>query len=160
LLLFVLLKLDGRRAVLWGIAAISAVSFAMALFGQAIGTGVELENPFPVNAWNVGVTAFYLLPTRAWELGVGAGIALLREPGLRSGTRTLLTAAALALLGASLALLDTARSAPLPPALFACVATALLVWTGGPDNPVSRLIGARPLAAVGLVSYSLYLWHW
>jgi hypothetical protein len=46
-------------------------------------------------------------------------------------------------------------------AVWPCLGTALLIAAGSmPGNPVSRLLAWRPLVAVGLVSYSLYLWHW
>ena len=161
LLIWLMMKLGGRRLAAWGIAAIAAVSFALAVVATAINTGVVLYNPLAMNAWDVGVAAFYLLPTRAWELGLGAGLAIAKQgtgPGAQA--RTLFAAAALAVLLASLAVVEPASYAPLPPATFACAATGLLIWFGQRDNPVARWVGAKPLVATGLVSYSLYLWHW
>jgi hypothetical protein len=131
------------------------------LAAEAIRTGLIISHPLPMSAWQVGVAAFYLLPTRAWELGLGAVVAMLGEPP-RTGPRlrTTLAAAALALLAASLLVSNPSSYAPLPAASFACIATAVLIWSGQGDNRIARLVGARPLAAVGLISYSLYLWHW
>ena len=161
LLVWILMKLGGRRFTMGGIAAITAVSYAMAVAAQAISTAVTLDNPLAMNAWDVGVAAFYLLPARAWELGLGAGLAVPREtPGAGSRRRTMLAAGALALLLAALSLGEPLAYAPLPPATFACIATAALIWLGTRANPVARLLGAKPLVATGLLSYSLYLWHW
>lgn len=160
-LVWILMKLGGRRLTAWAIAAIAVASFALALAAAAITTSVVLYNPLKMNAWDVGVAAFYLLPARAWELGLGAGLALLDgSPGQGSRPRTALAGAALALLFVSLGLLSPLVYTPLPPPTFACLATALLIRLGQRDNPVATLLGTRPLVATGLVSYSLYLWHW
>jgi peptidoglycan/LPS O-acetylase OafA/YrhL len=45
--------------------------------------------------------------------------------------------------------------------LTALAACALIVGAvGAPDGPAARVLGWRPLAAVGAISYGLYLWHW
>ena len=49
--------------------------------------------------------------------------------------------------------------AALPPVL----GTALLIWSGNAAAPIpktGRLLAFRPIAWIGLISYSLYLWHW
>jgi peptidoglycan/LPS O-acetylase OafA/YrhL len=160
LLLWLLMKLGGRRAAGWGIGGIGVLSFAAALAASAVSSGTILANPLGMNAWDAGVAAFYLLPARAWELGLGAGVALLGdEVRIATRARILLVAGAALMLLASLAVAPAAY-ALLPAPTFACLATTLLIRLGQRANPVSRLIGARPLVAVGLVSYSLYLWHW
>jgi peptidoglycan/LPS O-acetylase OafA/YrhL len=45
--------------------------------------------------------------------------------------------------------------------LFAAAATVVIATvTGGPPGPVARVLSFRPLAALGLISYGVYLWHW
>jgi peptidoglycan/LPS O-acetylase OafA/YrhL len=159
ILLLVLMKLGGRRAAWWGVAGIAIVSFALAVAAEALGKGIVLVHWWP--ARHADLSAFYLLPMRAWELGLGAGLAILRDSSSPGGRlRTPLAVAAVLLLAASLGLLEPSAHAPLPPATFACLATAALIWAGQDDNPIASLLGARPLVAVGLISYSLYLWHW
>ena len=46
---------------------------------------------------------------------------------------------------------------PLANLLLATGATALLIWNGE-AHPL-QLLSARPVVLVGLISYSLYLWH-
>jgi peptidoglycan/LPS O-acetylase OafA/YrhL len=108
-------------------------------------------------------TAFFLLPTRAWELLMGAALALRIVPSL--GTQRARDAAALmglALIVAGLTLLDGTRHFPGWNALLPCVGAALLIHAGERgDNVVSRyLLSLRPMVFIGLISYSLYLWHW
>lgn len=44
-------------------------------------------------------------------------------------------------------------------AVLPCLGAALLI-AAGPDNAVSKILSVKPIAFVGLISYSLYLWHW
>lgn len=112
---------------------------------------------------------FYLLPFRAWELLTGAGLAL-AAPGLtrRLGDRPLMQRNLIAFIGACLVLVPCftyTRSTPFPAAaaLPPVAGAALLIAAGlgGNSQPVVlRLLSAGPLRAIGLMSYSLYLWHW
>ncbi len=107
------------------------------------------------------VTTFYLLPTRAWELGVGALLALATLPKASRAVREALCYLAVGALGASILLYD--RSTPFPglaaaPPVLAAVAILFVSQSGG--SSVTRLLSARPLVWIGLISYSLYLWHW
>jgi hypothetical protein len=111
--------------------------------------------------------AFYLLPTRAWELLVGSLLAFLPPRAAPSGRRVLREAAGLAGLALILApvlLYTRATPFPGPAALPPCLGAALVIWATGEDRSVptavARVLSIRPLVFVGLISYSLYLWHW
>jgi peptidoglycan/LPS O-acetylase OafA/YrhL len=148
-LLLWLLARHWPRRTLPVIVAITAASFALNILAHRFGTATA---------------AFYLLPTRAWELGVGAILALAsarRAPAGATGWMSEVSA------GLGLALVAVALVAPgvirLPDhgVVLAVAGTALLVGSGERGNTlVSRLLGATPLVWVGLISYSLYLWHW
>lgn len=112
--------------------------------------------------------AYYMLPTRAGEMLVGAVLALWisgsdgrnhdRIPGYAN---ELLAMAGLATVLYGLFGLSDASKFPGVNALFPCLGTALLIYAGGNQSMLIRLIfSARPVVYVGLVSYSLYLWHW
>src|SRR5262245_24002873 len=108
---------------------------------------------------------FFLLPTRAWELLLGSLLALLAIAGPRSSLQQEAAAlGGLALIAASILLLS--RQTPFPglAALPPCLGTALLIWSGCGNRTqpflTQRLLSARPVVFVGLISYSLYLWHW
>jgi hypothetical protein len=47
-------------------------------------------------------------------------------------------------------------------ALRPCLGAVLVIMTGrdGPPTRMARVLSLRPLVFVGLISYSLYLWHW
>ena len=44
--------------------------------------------------------------------------------------------------------------------LLAAVAAVLFVGAAAVDGPVASVLSIKPLVAVGMVSYGLYLWHW
>jgi peptidoglycan/LPS O-acetylase OafA/YrhL len=103
--------------------------------------------------------AFYASPARAWEFGAGALTALLAPAWSRLSTSRATILAALALpplLASSLHVTPGGPTGLAIPVLAACV----LMAAGTRANVVSRALSARPLVAVGNLSYSLYLWHW
>jgi peptidoglycan/LPS O-acetylase OafA/YrhL len=110
--------------------------------------------------------AFFGTPARAWQLAAGALTALAVPVILRwrPGTRATLGAAGLTLFGLSVYVLEESGSADIPYpswlALAPTLAGVLLVASGtGPYSRLNRLLSVRPLAYVGDLSYSLYLWH-
>lgn len=107
------------------------------------------------------IAAFFLAPTRAWELLLGGLVALGAIPAVaRRAARDVVGVAGLALVALAFALPE--RSAfPLPGIALACLGTAaILVACRGGASRTAAALSWRPLVFVGLVSYSLYLWHW
>jgi peptidoglycan/LPS O-acetylase OafA/YrhL len=105
--------------------------------------------------------AFYLLPTRAWELGLGALLALLPSRSAPRAAKASLVAAIGALLLISGIVYPLQAFRVVPVAVPAVTGVALLILAGKNNCPaVNRVLRLRPLVFVGLISYSLYLWHW
>ena len=105
-------------------------------------------------------SAFYLLPARAWELGLGSLLALASAPARRPAVAT--AAALTGLLLIAVAVFGLSERTPFPgiAALLPCLGAVLIIGAGATPNPVSRALSGRWLVRVGLISYSLYLWHW
>jgi peptidoglycan/LPS O-acetylase OafA/YrhL len=114
--------------------------------------------------WSVGTTpvaAFYLLPSRAWELLLGAGLALGIVPAIRrQEVAEIVGVAGVALIGASVGLLQAWRPFPGLAALPPCLGAACIIHAGAMPTWITRLLSLKPIVFVGLISYSLYLWHW
>ena len=106
--------------------------------------------------------AFYLLPPRAWELGIGALIVFLPAGGARPlSLAGVLSIAGTGLVAFGLIAGPIAASPWLPEAVPVTAGTAFLVWSGSHGgHRVARCLSWRPLVFIGLISYSLYLWHW
>lgn len=124
-------------------------------------------------AWNLWLVprdpseAFYFAPPRAFELLVGSMLAVV-ELERRASTAPVLreTAAAAGLLMIGVALFTFSGSTPFPgwAALLPVCGACLLIWSGGgvEHRPTSSslLLRSTPVRWIGLLSYSLYLWHW
>jgi peptidoglycan/LPS O-acetylase OafA/YrhL len=107
--------------------------------------------------------AYYLLPTRAFELLIGAILAIAgtRLPSFSGLVMNILAGIGLVLILASAVLLNGDSSFPGFNALYPTIGTALLLFTGRQSGVyVNRLLSLYPLVWMGLISYSLYLWHW
>ena len=104
---------------------------------------------------------YLLAPSRAWALLLGGALATVApRPATSRFLNELFAMAALVTLG--LACLFYAPSTRYPGvyALAPCVASAVLIHTGREQRTVAgKLLSWRPLVFTGLISYSLYLWH-
>lgn len=108
---------------------------------------------------------FYLLPTRAWELLLGALLAV--SPGLlRLHASALPRGEILSWLGLTAiaaAVFSFTAETPFPglAALLPCLGTAAVIRSNEERlTSLGRLLATAPLVQLGLISYSLYLWHW
>jgi peptidoglycan/LPS O-acetylase OafA/YrhL len=123
------------------IAVVGVLSFACAEYGW---------RHFPD-------VSFYLPITRAWELMVGCGAACVRrQPGRADGALALLSLAAIA---APMALYDSATPSPSAYSLVPVAGAAGILLFSRPGSAAAKVLSWRPLAAIGLASYSIYLWH-
>jgi len=121
--------------------------------------------------------AFYSPLTRAWELALGAFLAFPRTElwlrqlqEIKTGSdatkvRARLNPERLAWLGLfliALAILCLDRSRPYPgwASLLPTLGTAAVIAAGPETWISSRVLARRPMVAIGLISYPLYLWHW
>lgn len=103
--------------------------------------------------------AFYLIPYRTWELMLGALIALKFFPKTEKPLHTnIMSGTGLLLLCISIFYFSHDTSFPGYAALLPCVGTALIIMSEG--SFVNRVLSTKPVVWIGLLSYSLYLWHW
>jgi peptidoglycan/LPS O-acetylase OafA/YrhL len=106
--------------------------------------------------------SFYLLPTRFWELGLGALLALgLLRVSVHQGFREGAAVVGLLAIMVPIFVYDSATNFPGLTALPPVFGAALIIWAGMPGSTlVGRVLSFRPVVFIGLLSYSLYLWHW
>ncbi|HYW08914.1 MAG TPA: acyltransferase family protein [Longimicrobium sp.] len=145
LYVWVIMRWDRRHAI-----AITAVLLALSL-GLYLWAIPRMPN-----------VAFFLPAPRAWELLAGALLAL--SPPSFKGLGRLAGAGGVVGLALILAVATGyGEAAPAGTNLLLAVSGSLLLIAAGsarPDALVPRLLSLRPLVSVGLISYSLYLWHW
>ena len=119
------------------IAALAIASFVLAEYWM-------LTNP---------EAAFYRMPARFWELAAGGLIAL--SPAWRVPRWVGLCGLVLTI-GSCLFVTPSFPAAGALPVVLGTSVVIAYVHGGG----TNRFLASKPMVAVGLVSYSLYLWHW
>ena len=108
--------------------------------------------------------AFFATEVRAWELILGSLVALNAFPIVRSkGVKNGLSIIGLLFVLLSIFMFDEATDFPGFAALLPAVGAALIIYTGiqGLDGQlVGKILSFKPFVFVGVISYSLYMWHW
>ena len=106
---------------------------------------------------------FYLPATRSWELLAGAIIAA-NEHGKGRQQMTiklswLVPTLAMLLILAPMAIYHDDWRHPSFLTLAPVFGTALLIWSTPQDSLCFKILASKPFTSIGLISYSLYLWH-
>lgn len=132
----------GKQRVFWMICIMACISFVMSEWG-----------------WRNRPNAnFYLLPSRIWELLAGSIAAFFITSG---GVRT----NGLYAIGGGLAILygvfmfDHETPFPSVYTLFPVVGSVVIILYAQSGTWVARVLSTRPMIGIGLISYSIYLWH-
>lgn len=144
-LMVVVYRFLGTRWI-WPLAAILAVSLA---WSELV---VQTAQP----------DAFYLPHLRAWELMIGAVLALGVLPEVTGrALREAIGIIGLAMIAWAVVSYTDETVFPGLSALVPCAGAAAIIYAGrSGDYLVGRILGVAPMVWVGLISYSLYLWHW
>ena len=144
--LLIALKRFSRKSIVPGILLLCCISFSLSVCCSYLYP--------PAN--------FYFLPTRAWELLLGSFLAAI--PAQRASTRWLAESLSIAgLLAILCAVFFYGPDTRFPgvSALLPCAGAALIIWANDQTlTCVGKLLATRPAVFIGLISYSLYLWHW
>ncbi|ABI93463.1 acyltransferase (plasmid) [Roseobacter denitrificans] len=151
---YILFPLFLMLAWRWGLKIVLAGLVVAFLLSLALAVVLVTKNPS---------FAFYMLPTRAWELLAGSfvAIALYRFPDLpRMGW----LAQGGSLLGLGLVLFSIFaydKDTPFPSlyTLVPVLGTVLIILCARQGTVVHALLSTRGLVGIGLISYSIYLWH-
>ncbi|MDS1136005.1 acyltransferase family protein [Nitratireductor indicus] len=107
--------------------------------------------------------AYYMLPARAFELAAGGLLIYAQkgeQPQLHKGIAFSAAVLGLLLIGLSAAFLTGESPFPGLLAIPVTLGTVLLLASGSTAQPISSILSLPPIRWVGLISYSLYLWHW
>ena len=105
--------------------------------------------------------AFYLIPTRAWELMLGILTCVLwrsRMPPFKDGNE-FLSITGISMVVCAAFVFDSNTPVPGVWMLLPTIGTTLIILYGREGTVIHRILAHRFLVTVGLMSYSLYLWH-
>lgn len=143
----VILFLLARYAPRYRLLVIAVMAIA------SLAACIALTAPYPD-------ASFYLIHSRAWELLAGSLLALGAVPQIRSplAREGVSLTGAVAILVAIFSFTD---QTPFPgyAALLPVLGSVALLHSA-PGTFVGKLLSMRLPVAIGLISYSLYLWHW
>jgi peptidoglycan/LPS O-acetylase OafA/YrhL len=108
------------------------------------------------------VAVFFLSPFRAWELLAGSILALKIIPNIDSKLgREFFSGMGLAAILYACFYLNDHTSFPGISALLPVLGSVAIIHSGmGGDGVILRILKLKPFIFIGLISYSLYLWHW
>jgi peptidoglycan/LPS O-acetylase OafA/YrhL len=116
-------------------------------------------------AWSIwlvqvdSAAGFYLPQSRAWELMLGSILTLSVIPEIRGWKADVTATAGLLLIIGSVVLLSENSTFPGIGAIAPCIGAAAIIHAGT-STMVTRFLSAKPMVGVGVMSYSMYLWHW
>ena len=107
--------------------------------------------------------AFYMLPTRAWEFLLGALVSYHLDRRNTGPSSQLINQLA-SMIGAFLiliAIFGFNKDTPIPSlyTLIPTIGACLIIAYANQSTLVGKLLASNALTGVGLISYSLYLWH-
>lgn len=137
----------GQRATIGVLILIAGASLAVAQWG----------------AQTHAAATFFLPHTRLWELIIGAFVAFYiagrKESDAPKWWANLQSATGFALILCAIFWFDKNTPFPSMYALLPTLGAAMIILGARPDTYVGRLLGSQPFVSVGLISYSVYLWH-
>jgi peptidoglycan/LPS O-acetylase OafA/YrhL len=120
---------------------------------------------FLINVWATHyrpLSAFYIFVPRAWELLIGCLLAMKAVPPLkRRLSREIAGLGGLGLIAWAVGVFTSNTIFPGLRALVPCLGAWLVIYAGeNGASSVGTVLSFRPLVFIGVISYSLYLWHW
>ncbi|MDC6479962.1 acyltransferase, partial [Candidatus Pelagibacter sp.] len=108
--------------------------------------------------------SFYFLHTRMWELLAGSILAYFEiTKGHRSKNQLLnitLPTIGLILISHSIIFFDNNIFHPSFFTLSPVIGVCLIIWFSHKDELVNKILSTKLFVGIGLISYSLYLWHY
>lgn len=140
----------------WGSQALPRVFFSLLLASL-----VTAEYLGRYGQGSLDHHAFYLLPARLFEFMIGALVALKSDSWeLPPAVSETIAGAGLVLVLASFSGISSGMVLPGMASLIPCVGTAMVLAATRGNGFVARALSWKPLVVIGLLSYSVYLWHW
>jgi peptidoglycan/LPS O-acetylase OafA/YrhL len=149
LVLYALSKRFSQRTILIIISIITAASFGYAVL---IDTTDRLTH-----------TSLYSTFLRVWQLGLGAILSMIKPREIHSkDIREIISLLGLCFILIAVVGFDTSSShIRVSHSIIPCMGVIMIIYSGlYQQTMTTRLLSQKHIVRIGLISYSLYLWHW
>ncbi|WED20618.1 acyltransferase [Vibrio sp. JC009] len=144
LTLFVLIKFFNSRKTVF-LFAIALMSFLLA---EVLSGNDKFQS-----------ISFYLIFTRMGELLIGSVLAVLAQDNkIKPITSSFISVLSLVIIGLMLITINETYTTPGLLSLLLCVCVVIII--NSHNTLVNKWLSNRVMVSIGLVSYSLYLYHW
>ena len=123
-------------------------------------SGISLSTYIAIQSINPDA-AYFSMPFRFWEMA--AGCLLCSNISITKASDLNLRVCEWAATGACLSLIGLffiPKSLIVVSTLMCVMSTSLFIWTTDREVRVKYLLSGRWITYIGIISYSLYLWHW
>jgi peptidoglycan/LPS O-acetylase OafA/YrhL len=105
---------------------------------------------------------FFSFFTRFWELLLGSIVAILftNKRGIQKISHNFYSIVGLLMVMYSIFFFNDATEFPYIPTLLPVLGTSIIIYFNNENNLVYRILSQKYIVFLGLISYSLYLWHY
>ena len=159
------LSVEEQYYILFPVFLIISFKYFKSYLGFILGIGFLLSFGIAeYGSTNFPGFNFYLIPSRGWELLAGSLLAYFEiKFGQRKNNKILiliLPGIGLFLIGHSIFFFNDKMNLPSLYTLSPIVGVCLLIWYTSKDDWVTKILSSKLFVGIGLISYSLYLWHY
>ncbi len=153
-----------KKKLLPIVSTLLILSFALSIYLVNFNPGNTFTIPLIPDLWgrSLNLTAgFYILPSRAWELLVGSVIAITALSIKSKSYAEIVSAIGIGAIIYSITQFDANTRFPGFAAMLPVLGSAAIIISNvNTKTYVGKFLSSSLLVWVGLISYSLYLWHW
>ena len=160
------LAVEEQYYLIWPLFLLVFLKFGARFWRPGLLAGIFLTS-LAFSVWYTHadpMRAYYLLPARFHELFIGAMLAIAfqanKVPALPRSAREVMGWAGLLMILVPAVAWTAEIAFPGYLAAIPCLGTVILIYAGDGKSSINWLLTRRVMVWLGMLSYSLYLWHW